>query len=729
MAGDCVPERCAHGGACEANASSNSVCRGCSAGWVGDSCGSAVSEAAAAAFAGAVALVGAVLVFSVLVVAARHNWRPFVARGTLGTATSFVGAAVWCWAAGTNVAGEHLLYDKRDATLWQFWIALVPGFGTWISCNLIYLRTMVSVHVFSRIPFAFPLQLLPALLPWVVVANFQSFDGLLGLCAVLLLYASALGWQLSKVWRDLLDVLPNVAGCVVGLGLTIASTVVVQQRTVDGALDDAHAAYAYPLAVILLVVLHFVATAAPLLALAIRTQCRTCCCLRYCWRCCCCCAAPAPDLYGEDLDFEMTKRYFDEYRPVQLRSFYDSKAGHAHGSGKDKVPDELISPRTPPRGPSIPCGSAWGSDDIVGAANGGGMGVADGGSVARQRWNAAAEQAARAHFDELVAQRRQGLPDQSLLTAVAGQVKPVAMAVDAARRSGVWLKESAVGQSIGGTFSRTRGGGGGTFVVENKSDGGLGTRLSMIISRYSFDRNAYGQRQKGVAVRGGGKAEPYVLDPRGRQTLPPLGGSSAQHSRRQWQSAQKQRVEQQSLHRHREDSGGRPRGSNNHKVQKGPALLDTEPKWGPRSSEALKDLAKFRLNGRGEREVGRTQYVDAGTRRQAEPQTGYDQFDIIRVGSGGEGQLITAVENCGEIDIIVVNSTTTNKACGGGSHHIGVPSASSGCTDASGTRRPRARHAIPLLPSSSSLPSSSNGGPSSLPSQPPPAHARKRTTS
>ena len=97
---------------------------------------------------------------------------------------------------------------------------LVPGFGVWLGCILIYLRTMVCVHVFSRIPLVLPLQLVMALGPWIVAAQVQSFLVLGAVCGLLLLYTLSLSWQLCKIWRDLVDVFPNFLGCLLGLALT-----------------------------------------------------------------------------------------------------------------------------------------------------------------------------------------------------------------------------------------------------------------------------------------------------------------------------------------------------------------------------------------------------------------------------------------------------------------------------------------------------------------------------
>ena len=54
---------------------------------------------------------------------------------------------------------------------------------------------MVSVHVFSRIPLVFGLQFGVALVPWVLVARYRSFEALLALVAALAIYTGALAWQ------------------------------------------------------------------------------------------------------------------------------------------------------------------------------------------------------------------------------------------------------------------------------------------------------------------------------------------------------------------------------------------------------------------------------------------------------------------------------------------------------------------------------------------------------
>ena len=99
-----------------------------------------------------------------------------------------------------------------------------------------------------------------------------------------------------------MDVLPHVLGCLGGLALVVVGALVVQPRRLGlgGGLDDAAPmAYAHPLAVLVLVALHFGCTAAPLLWLALCSCCRGCCGLR---------AARQR---------ELAKRFYDECAPRQ----------------------------------------------------------------------------------------------------------------------------------------------------------------------------------------------------------------------------------------------------------------------------------------------------------------------------------------------------------------------------------------------------------------------------
>jgi hypothetical protein len=141
--------------------------------------------------------------------------------------------------------------------------------------------------------------------------------------------------------------------------------------------------------------------------------------------------------------------------------------------------------------------------------------------------------------------------------------------------------------------------------------------------------------------------------------LPPLdhgggGGAPDEHGRRQWQLAQKQRVQAQRRGRGGGGGGGggtagaapvggltAPYGAHGQPRTGGPTRLDTEPDWKPRSSEALKDLAKFRLDG-----------------HQRPPAARYDTFDMVRVGAdadGGGGQLVAAAATGEELEILVVD--------------------------------------------------------------------------
>jgi hypothetical protein len=112
--------------------------------------------------------------------------------------------------------------------------------------------------------------------------------------------------------------------------------------------------------------------------------------------------------------------------PLELRSF---NVGHGSEATTQRSRGSQRHSRSATAGATG--GGGEGGDDpprkIVGAGEGGGDGSDTAGSAkARRRWDAVAAAAARAEFDALVAQRREALPDRSILGAVAGQLKPVA---------------------------------------------------------------------------------------------------------------------------------------------------------------------------------------------------------------------------------------------------------------------------------------------------------------
>ncbi len=558
-----MPQLCLHSGNWSG---ASGRCENCAQGWVGNYCGTAVAEDLALGFVAAVAVLVAVLLAAVIVIVLRCGWRPIVARGPVSMAVGLLGGAIWCYAAAVPCANELLWLqpggsDGRAADAVQqalrfFWLSLVPGFGMWLACNLIYLRTMVTVHVFSRIPLIFPLQLVVMLAPWVVVAHFQSFHGLVGVGGTFLLYACSLAWQLCKIWRDLLDVLPNLASCVLGLAITMMAGGFAEQSdsavlfAEDSDSGAAKLAYAHPSVVALLVALHFLSTTAPVLLHALRGH-----------RCCCCYCCCKHDHTAE-------KRFYDEYTPSHLRSFAvppeaDDEA-YPYPANRDAAPLRETAPAH--QGRAVALGEAD-TDTGAGAA-----------AAARRRLERRAQRAAQDKMDRLVAERRQMYGDQSVIGAVAEAVKPVSKVVAAARKSGEWLSNTAAGKRVGGTFR-------GTFGSE------AGARASGIIdaiSRYSFDRGTYGARQKGVTVRRGNGVQPYEISPHGR--LAPLEAGGGNNNRKDWRSAQRQRVEQFSEQRGRGLPGGATPATEDERRRA--AVLLQEQQRGPRSSEALKDLAR-----------------------------------------------------------------------------------------------------------------------------------------
>jgi hypothetical protein len=520
-------------------------CEGCAEGWVGDYCSTAIAEELALGFVAAVAVAVAVLLAAVVVIVLRCGWRPIVARGPVSMAVGLFGGAIWCYVATVPCASELLLLepsgvdDAEQQALRFFWLSLVPGFGIWLACNLIYLRTMVTVHIFSRIPLIFPLQLVVMLAPWVVVAHFQSFRGLVGVGGALLLYACSLAWQLCKIWRDLLDVLPNLASCVLGVAITTAAAAFVEEQNSGSGV--AKLSYAHPSAVALVVAFHFLSTQAPVLLHALRGH----------WCCCCC-----------DQDHDAEKRFYDEYTPSHLRSFAAPAGAVSSRDDGEAYPYPANREAAPLRGAApVYHGRAVGP----GKAD---MDNSSAAAAARRQLERRAQRAAQQKMDRLVADRRQLYGDQSVIGAVAGAVKPVSKVVSAARKSGDWFANTAAGKRVGGTF---RG-----FGSE------AGARASSIIdaiSRYSFDRSTYGARQKGVTVRRGNGVQPYEISPHGR--LAPLEAGDSYNNRKNWRSAQKQRVEEFSS----------ARAATEDERRRAAVLLE-EQNRGPRSSEALKDLAR-----------------------------------------------------------------------------------------------------------------------------------------
>eukprot|EP01043_Picozoa_sp_COSAG02_P044379 COSAG02_NODE_3959_length_5983_cov_9.304176_10_plen_682_part_00 len=603
-----MPQPCLHNGNWSA---ASGRCENCARGWVGNYCGTAVSEDLALGFVAAVAVLVTVLLTAIIVIVLRCGWRPIVARGPVSMAVGLLGGAIWCYTATVPCANELLwlepggaggrVADAEQHALKFFWLSLVPGFAIWLACNLIYLRTMVTVHIFSRIPLIFPLQLVVMLAPWVVVTHFQSLRGLVGVGGIFLLYACSLAWQLCKIWRDLLDVLPNLTSCVLGLATTSAAGIFAERQSSDT--GAAKLAYAHPSAVVLLVALHFLATAAPVLLHALRGQ------------CCCCCLQH---------DHEAEKRFYDEYTPSHLRSFasptgavsaeYADDEAYPYPSNLDAAPLRETAPAR--QGRAVALAEA----DNAGA---------DAAAAARRKLERRAQRAAQDKMDRLVAERRQLYGDQSVIGAVAGAVKPVNKVVAAARKSGEWLSNTAAGKRVGGTFR-------GTFGSE------AGARAGGIIdaiARYSFDRGTYGARQKGVTVRRGNGVQPYEISPHGR--LAPLEAGGSNNNRKDWRSAQKQRVEQFSEKRGRGHPGGATPATEDERRRA--AVLLQEQHKGPRSSEALKDLARFRMGGRSRPRAG-----------------AYDDVTVVRVGAkadGTGGELVAAVETNGSVDVLTGRDT------------------------------------------------------------------------
>ena len=111
-AGSCA---CGYGGICTADSVVSTQFAGpdgqcdCMPGWVGRLCATVDDLAwARVAVTTAAALVGAVLVASLVVVVVHSRWLPICARGPGSLITSFVGGACWIISAVTWIAGDSV---------------------------------------------------------------------------------------------------------------------------------------------------------------------------------------------------------------------------------------------------------------------------------------------------------------------------------------------------------------------------------------------------------------------------------------------------------------------------------------------------------------------------------------------------------------------------------------------------------------------------------------------
>ena len=98
----------------------------------------------------------------------------------------------------------------------MLWLPLAAGFGLWLSANLVYLRAMVSIHIFVKTPLNAPLMIAAGLCPWLAVCATGSYVGTVAVCVLGLLYVVLLLWQLWPIRRDLTDALPHAVFCVLG---------------------------------------------------------------------------------------------------------------------------------------------------------------------------------------------------------------------------------------------------------------------------------------------------------------------------------------------------------------------------------------------------------------------------------------------------------------------------------------------------------------------------------
>jgi hypothetical protein len=156
-----------------------------SAGWEGKYCGTVSSDLRVFVVAGATGTAALLAAASVLMII-KHSYVPIAARGATGLVVSFSGTLlnyslaspaaaarllfshcflpcvfrrrrlfsggiIWLLSAVANIEGETFGYNSAEPAKWQLWIPLTAGAGLWIASALVYLRTMVTLHVFHKL--------------------------------------------------------------------------------------------------------------------------------------------------------------------------------------------------------------------------------------------------------------------------------------------------------------------------------------------------------------------------------------------------------------------------------------------------------------------------------------------------------------------------------------------------------------------------------------------------
>lgn len=136
---------CDHGSSCIGT----DLCSACAAGWEGRYCGTA-SNSMRVMVVGVSLATASLLSVAGIVVVFKHAYVPIAARGAFGLFVNFGGGIIWLLSAVAHIQGESFGYDINAPAKWHLWIPLF-GAGLWISSSLVYLRTMVALHIFHHV--------------------------------------------------------------------------------------------------------------------------------------------------------------------------------------------------------------------------------------------------------------------------------------------------------------------------------------------------------------------------------------------------------------------------------------------------------------------------------------------------------------------------------------------------------------------------------------------------
>lgn len=195
---------CDHGSTCVGA----DLCSECPAGtgWEGANCGTASNSMRTVVVAAALAT-AALLGAGGLVVLFKHSYVPIVSRGATGLLVTFTGGIIWVLAAAANIEGESFGYDSAEPAKWHLWIPLFYGAGLWISSSLVYLRTMVVLHVFHHVvrlpsPAHFSDRLIPGTEACVLCVVISRHTSSASLPSELRLGLSHVSWKVI-LWQSL----------------------------------------------------------------------------------------------------------------------------------------------------------------------------------------------------------------------------------------------------------------------------------------------------------------------------------------------------------------------------------------------------------------------------------------------------------------------------------------------------------------------------------------------